>query len=376
MIYLDNAATTPMLPEVVEVMQQSMLENFGNPSSVHKFGRKAKTEIEKVRKDIAKLFNVASSEIIFTSCGTESNNFILKNAVVSLGVKHIITSKIEHHAVLYVVNHLEKTYGIKVSYVNLDDNGSIDLTHLEELLKNSEDKALVSLMMVNNEIGNLLPIDKIGHLCKTYGALFHSDTVQAVGHYRIDLQKTPVDFISASGHKFHAPKGVGFMYVKKGHTMSSMLFGGGQEKGLRAGTENVHSIIGMGKALDIAYKNLETDGKHQKEVKQYFILELQKLHKDITFNGLSANLEKSSYTVLNVNFSKQDDMFLFNLDMKGIAVSGGSACQSGGAKGSHVLSSLANYREGEKTSVRFSFSKFTTKKEIDKTIDILRDILK
>ncbi len=376
MIYLDNAATTPMLPEVVKVMQQSMLENFGNPSSVHKYGRKAKTEMEKVRKTIAKRFNVASSEIIFTSCGTESNNFILKNAVINLGVKHIITSTIEHHAVLYVVKHLEETYGIKVSYVNLKDDGSVDLADLENLLKNSEEKTLVSLMMVNNEIGNLLPINEVSKLCKTYKALFHSDTVQAVGHYVIDLQETPIDFISASGHKFHAPKGVGFMYVKKGHSVSSMLLGGGQEKGLRAGTENLHSIIGMGTALEIAYANLEADGKHQKVVKQYFITELQKLDKNISFNGLSADLEKSSYTVLNVNFPKQDDMFLFNLDMKGIAVSGGSACQSGASKGSHVLSNLANFNGSERTAIRFSFSKFTTKEDIDRTIAILKDLLK
>ncbi len=375
MIYLDNGATTPIIPEVVEVIQKSMVENFGNPSSVHQFGRKAKSEIEKVRKNIAKQFNVSSSEIIFTSCGTEGNNFILKNAVENLGVKHIVTSKIEHHAVLNVVKNLQKLHHINISYVNLDENGQVDLADLQDILSKSSEKTLVSLMMVNNEIGNILPIDKVCEICKEYNVLFHSDTVQAVGHYEIDLQKIPVDFITASGHKFHAPKGVGFVYVKKGNAISSMILGGGQEKGVRAGTENVHSIIGMGKAIEIAYKNLENDAKHQKELKQFFIDELKKISDKITFNGMSVDLEKSSYAILNVRFPKNDGMFLFSLDLKGIAVSGGSACQSGASNGSHVLNQILDENELQKTSIRFSFSKLTMKNDIEKTIEVLKELV-
>lgn len=375
MIYLDNGATTPIIPEVVEVIQKSMVENFGNPSSVHQFGRKAKSEIEKVRKNIAKQFNVSSSEIIFTSCGTEGNNFILKNAVENLGVKHIVTSKIEHHAVLNVVKNLQKLHHINILYVNLDENGQVDLADLQDILSKSSEKTLVSLMTVNNEIGNILPIDKVCEICKEYNTLFHSDTVQAVGHYEIDLQKTPVDFITASGHKFHAPKGIGFVYVKKGTTISSMILGGGQEKGVRAGTENVHSIIGMGKAIEIAYKNLENDAKHQKELKQFFIDELKKISDKIEFNGMSADLEKSSYAILNVRFPKNDGMFLFSLDLKGIAVSGGSACQSGASNGSHVLNQILDENELQKTSIRFSFSKLTTKNDIQKTIEVLKELI-
>ncbi|MCH3882629.1 MULTISPECIES: cysteine desulfurase family protein [Tenacibaculum] len=375
-IFLDNASTTPMYSEVISVMQQSMQENFGNPSSTHQFGRKAKSSIENARKNIAKHFNISSSQLVFTAGGTEADNLILINAVANLEVTRIITTKIEHHAVLHTVEHLQKENNIKVLFVNVDEFGTVDLNHLEELLASSPEKTLVSLMMVNNEIGNILPVDEVSEICKKYNAFFHSDTVQAIGHYKIDLQKTPIDFITASAHKFHGPKGVGFMYFKKGLGIKPMLHGGEQEKGARSSTENVHAILGMDKALEIGISNLDADSKYISDLKEYFIAELKILSDKITFNGLSLDLVKSSYTILNVRFPVENKMFLFNLDLAGIAVSGGSACQSGSNKGSHVLQAFLADEDAKKTSVRFSFSKFTTKADLEYCIQKLKLILK
>jgi cysteine desulfurase len=373
-IYLDNAATTKIDEQVLEVMYASMQNILGNPSSTHQFGRKAKAAVETARKNIAAHFNVSASEIIFTAGGTEADNLILQNAVLNLGITRIITSKIEHHAVLHTCKYLAKTYTTEIEYVNVNEFGSVDFSHLEELLKLSNKKTLVSLMMINNEIGNILAIDKVADLCKKNNALFHSDTVQAIGHYTIDLQKSPIDFMVASAHKFHGPKGVGFAYFKKGFGILPMLHGGNQEKGARSSTENVHAILGMEKALEIAVYNLEKDKNYIESLKVYFISELKNFFPDIQFNGLSANLENSSYTILNVRFPTQNSMLLFSLDIAGIAVSGGSACQSGSNKGSHVLSEILLNKEASKTSIRFSFSKYTTKKAIDITIKELQKI--
>ena len=371
-IYLDNAATTQIDNEVIEVIHSSMKGNFGNPSSVHQFGRKAKSAVETARKKIAKHFNVTASEIIFTAGGTEADNLILQNAVLNLKVKRIVTSKIEHHAVLHTCNHLKKTYNIIVDYVDVDEFGTVNTDHLEELLSGSATKTLVSLMLINNEIGNFLDVEKVAAICKENNVLFHSDTVQAVGHYPIDLQKTPIDFVVASAHKFHGPKGVGFAYFKKGFGILPMLHGGEQEMGARSSTENVHSILGMEKALCIAVSNLEKDKNYIEGLKKYFISELKSISDAIQFNGLSSNFSKSSYTILNVRFPYTNDMLLFSLDMAGIAVSGGSACQSGSSKGSHVLAEILNDIDADRTSVRFSFSKYTRKKEIDFVIDCLK----
>ncbi|WP_026778182.1 cysteine desulfurase family protein [Polaribacter sp. Hel_I_88] len=374
-IYLDNAATTQIDEEVVSLMLTSMQENYGNPSSTHQFGRKAKTAVETARKNIAKHFNVSASEIVFTAGGTEADNLILNNAVLNLGVKRIITSKIEHHAVLHTCEFLQKSQNISLDFVKVDEFGNVNLDHLEELLSASDDKTLVSLMHINNEIGNILNVDAISALCKKYDALFHSDTVQAIGHFKIDLKETPIDFIVASAHKFHGPKGVGFAYFKKGFGILPMFFGGDQERGARSSTENVHSILGMEKALSIAMNQLEKDRNYLESLKLYFIAELKSISDKIEFNGLSSNLDKSSYTILNVRFPVMNAMLLFSLDMAGIAVSGGSACQSGSNKGSHVLAEILNDTNADKTSVRFSFSKFTTKKEIDITIAKLIELL-
>ncbi|MEN8124049.1 MAG: cysteine desulfurase family protein [Bacteroidota bacterium] len=374
-IYFDNAATTPIDKEVINVITDAMHDVFGNPSSTHQFGRKAKSLVENARKNIAKYLNCSANEIIFTSGGSEADNLILYNAVANLGIERIISSKIEHHAVIHTIEALQKKYDIKVKYVNLDKNGNIDYQNLEALLNSSDKKTLVSLMLVNNEIGNILDLQIVSDLCIKYNTMFHSDAVQGIAHTTIDLQKTPIDFFAASAHKFHGPKGVGYAYFKKGIGILPLLIGGEQERGARAGTENIHSIIGMDKAMEIAFKNYNKDKAYILELKRYFIDELEQNFDDIQFNGTSSLLDKSAFHILNVRFPKEIPMLLFNLDIKGIAVSGGSACQSGSNKGSHVLNTILNENEAQKTSVRFSFSKYNTKDEVDVVIEALKEIL-
>jgi len=375
-VYLDNAATTPIAPEVVQVITRAMEEAYGNPSSSHQIGRKAKGLVENARKNIAKMLGCTASEIVFTAGGSEADNLILRNAITNLGIKRIISSKIEHHAVLHTISSLKKEFSISVEMVDLDQHGDIDYEHLKKLLQNSEQKTLVSLMLVNNEIGNILDADHVCTLCKENGALFHSDTVQGIAHLTIDLQRTPIDFIAASAHKFHGPKGIGLAYFKKGFGIQPILIGGEQERGARAGTENTHSILGMEKALTDGLKNFKQDKDYISELKQYFISQLRKSFPDIMFNGNSAVTEKSAFHILNVRFSKEVPMLLFNLDLKGIAASGGSACQSGSNQGSHVLNNILSPDDALKTSVRFSFSKYNIVKEIDYTIKVLKEILK
>ncbi len=378
-VYLDNAATTCLRPEVIDVITETLKACYGNPSSTHAFGRSAKSKVENARKNIAKHFNVSASEIIFTSGGTEADNFIIHNAVRDLGVQRIITSKIEHHAVLNAVEFLGENNTIQIDYVHLDENGSVDLSHLESLLKQSNLKTLVSLMHINNEIGNLLPLQEVANVCKAHHALFHSDTVQSVGHFHLDLAQIPVDFIAASAHKFHGPKGVGFAFVRKGLALKAMIHGGSQERGFRAGTENVHNIVGMEKALDEAYKNLETERNHILALKKYFIESLKTTIPTIQFNGLSANEEKSTYTLINVSIPvkpEQASLMLFQLDLKGIACSKGSACQSGSDQGSFVLNEIYEADRLQNPNLRFSFSHYTTKEEIDYVVETLSTFAK
>ncbi len=374
-IYLDNAATTLIAQEVIALMHREMQEVYGNPSSTHQFGRLAKTKVETARKNIAKHFNISASELVFTAGGTEADNLILYNAVLNLGVQHFITSKIEHHAVLHTIQAIEQQYAISVSYVDVNADGTIDLAHLSSLLQNSDTKTLVSLMHINNEIGTILPLAQVWDLCATHKALFHSDTVQTIGHYHLDLQQTPVDFITASAHKFHGPKGVGFAYFKKGFGIMPMLHGGDQERGARSSTENVHSILGMEKALALAFETLEEDKTQMNGLKQSFINSLQEAFQGVQFNGNSANLSESSCTILNVRFPISNEMLLFSLDLAGIAVSGGSACQSGSNQGSHVLNALLDDTEAQKTSIRFSFSRYTTLEEIESCVLTLKELL-
>lgn len=374
-IYFDNAATTPLHPEVIKDISKLMASTYGNPSSSHQFGRHAKSLVEQSRKTIAKHLKASPNEIIFTAGGTEADNLILNNAVHNLGVKRIVTSAIEHHAVINMVEALKVAYQIEVIFVKLTSTGMVDLEDLERLLKDNSVKTLVSLMYINNEIANLLPLKKVANLCKIYDAYFLSDTVQAIGHYSIDLEEIPIDFLAASAHKFHGPKGVGFAFIRKNIGIKPLLIGGEQEHGARAGTENVHSIAGMSLALDLAMNDLENDQIYVGNLKSYFIEQLKNLDKGIAFNGLSEDLEQSSYVTLNVRFPKAIPMLLFKLDLKGIAASGGSACQSGSDKGSHVLQAILTAAEAQKSSVRFSFSKFNTLSEVDVTISVLKELI-
>ncbi|MDO6761554.1 cysteine desulfurase family protein [Tamlana sp. 2_MG-2023] len=376
-VYFDNAATTLLRDEVIDAITEVMKNNFGNPSSSHGFGRASKSLVEKSRKSIAEHLNVTAAEIIFTSGGTEADNFIINSAVNDLSVTHIITSKIEHHAVLHTVEKLGRDKNINVSYVNLDAKGNIDFSHLERLVQ-TESKTLVSLMHINNEIGNILDLNRVSSLCQENNALFHTDAVQAVGHYHLDLGAIPVDFISASAHKFHGPKGIGFAFIRKNSGLQPMIVGGEQERGLRAGTENVPSIVGMETALNMAYKNLEAEKAYLKGLKQYFIEKSSAEIPNIAFNGNSANFETSSHTLLNVRLPLAEDkaaMLLFQLDLKGIACSRGSACQSGSSKKSHVLTEILNDTDLQKPSLRFSFSIFNTKEEVDYVIDVLKGMV-
>ncbi|HEY8403610.1 MAG TPA: cysteine desulfurase family protein [Flavobacteriales bacterium] len=372
-VYLDNAATTPLDKEVLAAMMPYLTEHFGNPSSTHSFGRKTKTAIENARRTIAKALNCTPGEIYFTSGGTEADNLAMHSSVKDLGCKHIITSPIEHSAVIKTAHTMEEQGLAKLSLVRLNQDGSVNLEHLEELLANNE-KSYVSLMHGNNEIGNLLPLEKVSALCKQYGAIFHSDTVQTMGHYKFDLQAVPVDFLNASAHKFHGPKGVGFIYVNKNLKINPDITGGGQERGLRGGTENLYGIVGLAKAIELCYQDLEGHAKYVSDLKQYMVSELKKAVPGIVFNGQSASLD-SLYTVLNVTFpeSSNADMLLFHLDLEGVCCSGGSACSSGATKGSHVLEAIGALKPGC-ASIRFSFSRFTTKEEIDYAISKVKEL--
>jgi cysteine desulfurase len=371
-VYLDNASTTQLRPEVVQEMTKVLAEDYGNPSSTHSFGRNAKSILELSRKAVAKCLNATAQEIIFTSCGTEANNWILRSAVKDLKIKRIITSKIEHHAVLHTVLALQNEFNIQVDYVAVKSNGEIDITDLVDLLS-QETKTLVSLMHVNNEIGTILDVDKVGRICEQHNALFHSDMVQAVGKTEIDLQHLSIDFMTASAHKFHGPKGVGFAYVKKNSGLQPLFYGGEQEKGLRPGTEAIHQIAGMAKALEISYANLETERNHISDLKNYLISQLEVEFPAFEINGTQDGI----YTILNVLLPFSDDktaMILFHLDMKGIAVSRGSACQSGSIKPSHVLAEMLSKEDLKKPSLRISFSHFNIKEDVDLLIEALKSI--
>jgi cysteine desulfurase len=374
-IYLDNAATTPLDPEVFEAMKPFMLEDFGNPSSTHAHGRKVRAAIESARKKVAELLNCTPGEIIFTSGGTEADNAILTSAIKTYGIKHAISTPIEHHAVTHTLEVLEKQGIIELHHVRIDENGHVNISHLEELLR-TYPNALVSLMHANNEIGNLLDLQKVSDLCNQHKAYFHSDTVQTMGHYRHDMKALKVHGMAAAAHKFHGPKGVGFMYINKDKKIQQFVHGGAQERNMRGGTENVYGIIGLSKALEICYREMSDHEKHIKRIKAYMIEKLQSTLPGITFNGDSANLDRSLYTVLNVSLpeSEENEMLLFNLDMKGISASGGSACSSGASTGSHVLGAI--YPNSQRGAVRFSFSKYNTIEEIDFVISKLVEIYK
>ncbi len=372
-IYLDNAATTALDKDVLDAMLPYMTTHYGNPSSIYSYGRETRMAVESARKMVAKLLNVQPGEIFFTSGGTESNNTAIISSIRDLGCKHIISSCIEHHAVLHTIEHYSCDDSITHSYVKLLPDGHIDLNDLEKQLAAQSDKCLVSLMHANNEIGNLLSMKAVSDLCRKYGAIFHSDCVQTVGHYPIDLKRIDIDFISASGHKFHGPKGVGILYVNSNLQIKPLIYGGSQERNMRAGTENVYGIVGFAKALEHANLHYEAESSYIKSLKDYMISQLQEKIADVSFNGDCNG--SSLYTVLNASFPKTEksEMLLFNLDINGICVSGGSACSSGASQGSHVISAI-NKNEN-RVAVRFSFSKYNTKEEIDAVIEKLKEII-
>jgi len=372
-IYFDNAATTSLDPQVLEAMMPYLTEKFGNPSSIYSYGRECRMAIESARKSVARVLNAHPAEIFFTSGGTESSNTAITSSVRDLGCKHIITSPIEHHATLHTVEHLHKKGEASVSYVKLLPDGHIDIEDLRQLLSASSEKCLVTLMHANNEIGNMLDIHAVGEMCKLNGAIFHSDTVQTIGHFPFDFRNTPVHFATAASHKFHGPKGVGLLYINENIKINPYMHGGSQERNMRAGTENLYGIVGFAKALELATTNYEKDSAYIKEIKTYMMQQLEKHVKDVEFNGDVHG--KSLYTVLNAALPKTEksEMILFNLDINNICASGGSACTSGADQGSHVIRAINN--NPNQIAIRFSFSKHNTKEEVDAVVEKLKELI-
>lgn len=372
-IYFDNAATTSLDPEVFEAMKPFFTEKFGNPSSIYSYGRETRMAIESARKSVAKILNAHPAEIFFTSGGTESTNMAINAAVHDLGCKHIISSPIEHHATLHCVEHLAETGEAKLTFLNILPDGHVDLSNLEEILEESKEKCLVTLMHANNEIGNLTDIEYVGNLCKKYNAVFHSDTVQTLAHFPIDLRKLPVHFITGAGHKFHGPKGIGILYINENIKIHPFIQGGSQERNMRGGTENLYGIVGFAKALELATANMEAETEHILEVRNYMKEKLEENIPGVYFNGDCNG--KCLYTVLSVAFPKSEksEMLLFNLDINNICASGGSACTSGAENGSHVIRAISH--NPNQITVRFSFCKYNTKEEVDQAIEKLRGII-
>ena len=376
-IYFDNAATTEISEKVISEMMKAMKVNYGNPSSTHSHGRNSKVILELSRKTIAEKFNVNPKEIIFTSGGTESNNMIIKTVVIAQNIERIISTKIEHKAVLNSIESIAKERGITILFLDVDEYGLPNKQQLIEYLENSDEKTLVSLMHINNETGTMIDLEEFGKICKSNNALFHSDTVQTIGHYNIELDKINIDFMTCSAHKFHGPKGVGFAYIKNGQTVKPLIEGGAQERGYRGGTESIHNIVCLKTAIDISYENLENDSKKVKELKDHFIKTVMERIPETKING-KHNINESSYAILNLCLPINSDkktILNFKLDLAGISCSSGSACQSGSSQPSHVLSEMLSDDDMKKISLRFSFSKFNTIKEVDYVVEFLKNFV-
>ncbi len=376
-IYFDNAATTEISEKVIAEMMKAMKVNYGNPSSTHSHGRNSKAILELSRKNIAEKFNVNPKEIIFTSGGTESNNMIIKTVVIAQNIERIISTKIEHKAVLNSIESIAKERGTTILFLDVDEYGVPNKQQLIEYLENSDEKTLVSLMHINNETGTMIDLEEFGKICKSNNALFHSDTVQTIGHYNIELDKINIDFMTCSAHKFHGPKGVGFAYIKNGQTVKPLIEGGAQERGYRGGTESIHNIVGLKTAIDISYENLENDSKKVKELKDHFIKTVMEKIPETKING-KHNINESSYAILNLCLPINSDkktILNFKLDLAGISCSSGSACQSGSSQPSHVLSEMLSEDDMKKISLRFSFSKFNTIKEVDYVVEFLKNFV-
>ena len=372
-VYLDNAATTQIAPEVIDYMAELMKSDYANPSSIHHGGRKSRIIVENARKTVSNYLNTSPGNIFFTSGGTEADNMAIRRGILDNNISHAITSSISHKAVIYPLEELSDKKKIVLNYIKLDNNGKIDLIHLEDLLKNNT-RTFVSIMHANNEIGTIQPIIEIGDLCKKYNAIFHCDTVQTMAHYPIDLQKINVDFITGSAHKFHGPKGVGFIYISDNIDIEPFISGGSQERNMRAGTENVHAIAGLAKAMQLSYENMDNDKEYISKIKKYMIDQLMLNINDVQFIANCTDFDSSLFKILSVSFPKisESEMLLFNLDIKGILCSGGSACSSGNMSGSHVLDVVC--KDDNRTGVRFSFSRYNTKEEIDYTIEKIKEI--
>ncbi len=372
-VYLDNAATTQIAPEVIDYMAELMKSDYANPSSIHHGGRKSRILVENARKTVSNYLNTSPGNIFFTSGGTEADNMAIRRGILDNNISHAITSSISHKAVIYPLEELSDKKKIVLNYIKLDNNGKIDLIHLEDLLKNNP-KTFVSIMHANNEIGTIQPIIEIGDLCKKYNAIFHCDTVQTIAHYPIDLQKINVDFITGSAHKFHGPKGVGFIYISDNIDIQPFISGGSQERNMRAGTENVHAIAGLAKAMEFSYENMDNDKEYISQIKKHMINQLKLNINDVQFNANCTDFNNSLFKILSVSFPKisESEMLLFNLDIKGISCSGGSACSAGNMSGSHVLDVIC--KDDNRTGVRFSFSRYNTKEEIDYTVEKIKEI--
>lgn len=372
-IYFDNAATTSLNPEVLEAMMPFLTEKFGNPSSIYSYGREGRMAVEQARKTVARILNAHPAEVFFTSGGTESTNTAIAAAIHDLGCRHIITSLIEHHATLHTVEYYREKGEATLHYVKLLPNGHIDLRDLEQLLSGMESTCLVTLMHANNEIGNLLDLDAVGDICKKYGAVFYSDTVQTVGHYSFDLKNTAVHFITGAAHKFHGPKGIGILYINENVKIHPYIHGGSQERNMRAGTENVYGIVGFAKALELAMARLETERKEIGKLREYMASQLKLAIPDVLFNGDAFG--NCLYTVLSVSFPKSEksEMLLFNLDINHICASGGSACTSGAEQGSHVI--MAIYPKSNRVTVRFSFNQHNSEQEVDRVVSKLKELI-
>jgi cysteine desulfurase len=372
-VYLDNAATTQIAPEVIDYMAELMKSDYANPSSIHHGGRKSRILVENARKTVSNYLNTSPGNIFFTSGGTEADNMAIRRGILDNNISHAITSSISHKAVIYPLEELSDKKKIVLNYIKLDNNGKIDLIHLEDLLKNNS-RTFVSIMHANNEIGTIQPIIEIGDLCKKYNAIFHCDTVQTMAHYPIDLQKINVDFITGSAHKFHGPKGVGFIYISDNIDVQPFISGGSQERNMRAGTENVHAIAGLAKAMEFSYENMDNDKEYISQIKKHMINQLKLNINDVQFNANCTDFNNSLFKILSVSFPKisESEMLLFNLDIKGISCSGGSACSAGNMSGSHVLDVIC--KDDNRTGVRFSFSRYNTKEEIDYTVEKIKEI--
>ncbi|MBD1364252.1 cysteine desulfurase [Mucilaginibacter sp. ZT4R22] len=371
-VYFDNAATTALDPEVLKEMYKVMENQFGNPSSIHAHGREVRTLIERSRKTVANLLHTSPAEIFFTSGGTEADNTAIRCGIIDHKLTHAITTKLEHHAVIHTLQSMEKSGIIKLSYVDVDCKGNVDYDHLETLLKDNE-RSFVSLMHANNELGTITDIERVGDLCEAYNAIYHSDTVQTMGHYKHDLSKLKLHFMVCAAHKLHGPKGVGFLHVNHKVKINPMIYGGAQERNMRGGTENVYGIAGLAKALELAYSEMDAHQTYIQDMKSYMMARLQQEIAGVAFNG-ETDPSKSLYTVLNTSFPEMEmaDMLLFNLDIAGISASGGSACSSGSDIGSHVLTAIG--ASADRPSVRFSFSKYNTKDEVDYTVAKLKEL--